>query len=94
MSEDAKACTRFLVSGRVQGVFFRGATQTEARRLALCGWARNLEDGRVEVLACGTRGALDELERWLWRGPSAARVVDVQRTALPVSDEYADFQVF
>lgn len=65
---------RFLVSGRVQGVFFRGTTQTVARRMGLCGFAKNLPDGRVEVVACGEPRSLKELERWLWQGPPHARV--------------------
>ena len=63
-----------LVSGRVQGVFFRGATAGEASRLGLAGWVRNLPDGRVEVLAEGERAALEALVRFCGRGPPAARV--------------------
>lgn len=70
-------CERFQVSGRVQGVGFRAATQGEARRLGLCGWARNLADGRVEVLAQGEPGAVRQLEQWLWQGPRLARVDSV-----------------
>jgi acylphosphatase len=73
------ACACFLISGRVQGVFFRAATREQARRLELVGWAENLADGRVEVYARGTPVALDELERWLWQGPPAAKVTTVQR---------------
>lgn len=65
---------RFIVSGRVQGVFFRASTAREATRLGLQGHAVNLADGRVEVLAVGEVAALAELERWLQRGPPAARV--------------------
>ena len=84
-------CVRYLVSGRVQGVYYRGAAQLVARRLHLRGLARNLSDGRVEVIACGESASLAELERWLWQGPAHARVDDV------VSEEieqrmYADFQ--
>lgn len=68
---------RFLISGKVQGVFFRASTREEALRLGLCGHARNLDDGRVEVVVSGDRSALQELERWLWQGPSAARVDEV-----------------
>lgn len=75
------SCARFVVSGRVQGVWFRGSTQTQAQRLGLHGYARNLVDGRVEVLACGDARALDELEAWLHRGPPMARVDAVQREA-------------
>lgn len=70
-------CRRCLVAGRVQGVFFRASTQRRAEDLGLTGHARNLPDGRVEVLACGAPSALEELEAWLWRGPSEARVEDV-----------------
>ena len=72
-------CAKFIVSGRVQGVFFRASTRTEAARLGLTGYAKNLPDGRVEVLACGDVHALDDLERWLRVGPPAARVENVQR---------------
>jgi len=72
-------CARFIVSGRVQGVFFRAYTRTEALRLGLNGYARNVADGSVEVLASGDAAALDELQRWLHIGPPAARVASVQR---------------
>ena len=72
-------CARFIVSGRVQGVFFRASTRTEALRLGLNGYARNVADGSVEVLASGDAAALDELQRWLHVGPPAARVQSVQR---------------
>jgi acylphosphatase len=70
---------RFYVSGKVQGVFYRAATREQAERFALSGYARNLTDGRVEVLAVGEEGAISALERWLWQGPPSARVEDVQR---------------
>ena len=70
---------RFLVSGRVQGVCFRASTREQALALGLGGVARNLADGRVEVIACGDRQALDALERWLHRGPPAAQVEQVLR---------------
>jgi acylphosphatase len=76
------ASARFLVSGRVQGVFFRASTRNEAERLGVAGSARNLADGRVEVLASGSDEALSALERWLWQGPPSARVDEVQREAV------------
>jgi acylphosphatase len=72
-------CARFLVTGKVQGVFFRASVRNEALKFKLCGYARNLQDGRVEVVACGDAAAVDELEQWLWQGPPAARVDDVLR---------------
>ncbi|RMD68062.1 MAG: acylphosphatase [Gammaproteobacteria bacterium] len=71
------ACMRCIVSGRVQGVFFRAHTRDEARRLGLKGWVRNLPGGEVEVVACGDENQLEALRAWLWQGPPLARVEDV-----------------
>lgn len=68
------------MSGRVQGVGFRYATCLEARRLGVSGYVVNLPDGRVEVLACGTHEAINELLAWLETGPPAARVDEVAVT--------------
>jgi acylphosphatase len=65
---------RFYVAGRVQGVFFRASAQQEARRLGLSGWAKNLSDGRVEVLAIGAEELVDTMAEWLQLGPRLARV--------------------
>ncbi|MDH3315992.1 MAG: acylphosphatase [Gammaproteobacteria bacterium] len=70
-------CRRCLVSGRVQGVFFRGSTQREALALGLKGRAANLADGRVEVIACGPKDKLDLLCKWLEHGPPSASVTSV-----------------
>lgn len=75
-------CARFLISGKVQGVFFRASTRQHADRLGLAGRAVNLDDGRVEVVACGDEDALEELEQWLHQGPPSARVSGVEREAL------------
>jgi acylphosphatase len=69
---------RFLVFGKVQGVYFRHSARLEANRLALRGIARNLPDGSVEVLVKGGAGAVAELQRWLHRGPKHARVDEVR----------------
>ncbi|HET8552611.1 MAG TPA: acylphosphatase [Gammaproteobacteria bacterium] len=68
------SCRRFKVSGRVQGVFFRASTRAEAERLGITGYAANLADGCVEVLACGEADALDDLAAWLRHGPPRAEV--------------------
>jgi acylphosphatase len=73
---------RFLVFGKVQGVFFRHSTRLEAKRLVIRGIARNLPDGSVEVLAQGTASAVEELRVWLNRGPAQARVDIVQELDL------------
>jgi acylphosphatase len=68
---------RCLIAGRVQGVYYRSSTATEAQRLKLDGWVKNLPDGRVEVVAAGAAAAVSSLAGWLWRGPPAARVESV-----------------
>lgn len=70
-------CVRCLVSGRVQGVFFRASTRHQAEKLGITGYARNQADGRVEVLACGEPAAIDQLKAWLSKGPPNARVTGV-----------------
>jgi acylphosphatase len=65
---------KYLVSGRVQGVGYRVFVQRTARDLGVRGWARNLEDGRVEVLGIGSLDQLDDLEGELRLGPPAAEV--------------------
>jgi acylphosphatase len=77
---------RCRVTGRVQGVFFRAATQRQARLLGLVGHARNLADGSVEVLAVGSPAALAELRVWLRVGPTAARVASVECSSEPLPD--------
>lgn len=69
---------RVLVSGKVQGVFFRQSTQEQAERLGVEGWVRNLTDGRVEGLFQGPAEAVDDLVAWCRRGPARARVEDVE----------------
>lgn len=76
-------CARFIVTGVVQGVFFRASTRERALWLGVAGYACNLADGRVEVVASGSAEALDELDGWLHHGPPAARVDGVAREALP-----------
>lgn len=78
-------CVKCFVSGRVQGVWYRGSAQDKARELNLRGYAKNLPDGRVEVLACGESDLLEALLTWLAEGPPMARVSAVERH--PVSPE-------
>ncbi len=82
MSADATSkappvARRCLVSGRVQGVYYRASAQQRARAAGIAGHARNLEDGRVEVIACGEEQRVSEFIEWLWIGPSAAKVTQV-----------------
>ena len=85
-------CRRCLVSGRVQGVFFRGSTRREALALGLKGRAANLSDGRVEVIACGPEDRLDALCRWLEHGPPSASVSAVQCEPYDGGAEFHTFE--
>ena len=84
---------RFLVSGRVQGVFYRASTREQALRLGLRGHATNLDDGRVEVLAAGDADALETLAGWLHHGPPNARVEAVERSPASVDEAGEDFRI-
>ena len=76
-----------LVTGRVQAVCFRLATREQADLYGLTGWVRNLQDGRVEVMAFGDEQQLDNLKQWLKSGPAMAQVLDVE-------SETVEFQNF
>ena len=82
----AQAALRCIVSGRVQGVFFRASTARRARELGLVGHALNLDDGNVEVFAVGPRAQVEALCAWLEVGPPAARVEGVAVAAVAVPD--------
>ena len=74
---------RLLVAGRVQGVFYRAACKAEAQRLGVAGWARNLRDGRVEVVAEGEETAVARLAQWCREGPPRALVTKVESVTEP-----------
>jgi acylphosphatase len=78
---------RLIVSGHVQGVFYRATTATRARELGLLGHARNLADGRVEVIAEGTPDAVSALIAFCRDGPPAARVAAVEVAELEPTGE-------
>ena len=79
-------CAHFTVSGHVQGVFFRATAREKALSLGLSGWAKNLPDGRVEVVVSGPADQVAKLEAWLREGPRQAEVAQVVRETvdLPV----------
>ncbi len=83
-----------IVHGRVQGVGYRDFVATEARRLHLVGWVRNVADGDVEVLAEGEDTALAHLVLMLEKGPAPARVDEVTTTLGVPSGEFPDFRVY
>ena len=84
---------RVIVTGRVQGVWFRGSTCDKARALGVKGYVRNQADGSVEFVAEGEDAMVDELVRWARQGPSVARVDNIKVDILPYKDEYQDFRI-
>ncbi len=83
---------RFLVTGRVQGVFFREHTRRRAVKLSLAGHAINLSDGRVEVLVQGDGQAIDAMQDWLWQGSPLSRVTDVSIESVDSGNEISGFR--
>ena len=83
----------FLISGRVQGVFFRDSTKKEALKLGLQGSAVNLSDGTVKVCFRGESEDIDLLERWLHKGPELARVDSVIEVDIDQQLELNGFKV-
>ena len=81
------------ISGRVQGVFFRGSARSQARALGLAGWARNLPDGQVEIVAEGEAGRVAEFLDWCKLGPPAARVDACRVAEESPLGEFQDFEV-
>jgi len=73
------------VSGRVQGVYYRGTAANRARAAGLSGYARNLPDGRVEVLLQGPDAAVEAFIQWLWVGSVASKVTAVEVRDVPTA---------
>lgn len=77
---------RYIISGKVQGVYYRQSTKNKAEELGIKGTAENLKTGEVEIFACGDEEALAEFEKWLWIGPPLAKVDRVEKTEFFPSD--------
>lgn len=88
-----KKQVRLLISGVVQGVFFRASALYRARELNLSGFARNLSDGRVEILAEGDVESLQKLIRWAQQGPSGAVVEKVEEDWRDAQGTFKEFSI-
>ena len=80
-----------IVSGRVQGVFFRASGAGVGRELGVTGWIRNRSDGTVELVAEGTREAVQSLINWCRQGPPGSRVDEVKVTWEEAQGHFQDF---
>ena len=90
---DEMARLHMVISGRVQGVFFRGATLDEAFALGLTGWVRNRPDRKVEIVAEGKRRNLEMLQAWAQQGPSSARVENVDAEWAEYTGAFSGFRI-
>lgn len=81
------------IYGRVQGVFFRAATQDKARKLGLTGWVRNSSDGAVNICAQGNPAALTQFIEWCSRGPASAKVTKIEKTWQEPNHAFHGFQI-
>ncbi|EGR4115721.1 acylphosphatase [Vibrio cholerae] len=88
-----KQCSKFIVSGHVQGVGFRYHTSHQGLKLGLTGYAKNLNNVDVEVVACGTPERLEELYLWLQEGPKTASVRQVLRLSSELEHDYQGFEI-
>ncbi len=81
------------VQGTVQGVFFRAGAQEQAKKLGLVGYATNLGNGSVEIVAEGEQEQLEELLMWCWKGPKGAKVTDLEFAWGLTTGEFEEFEV-
>lgn len=82
-----------VISGRVQGVWFRASTREVAQRLGIIGWVRNMPDGSVETHIQGDDNAVEQMLDWCRQGPPGARVDYVDITDALIQKEYRSFSV-
>lgn len=93
MSESENLRLHAVISGRVQGVGFRGFTATTAQRIGVTGWVRNRINGTVEAVAEGDQASLDTFLRQVSAGPGPSYVDNVEIKWLPATGEFSNFKV-
>ena len=90
---DDKACAHVIISGRVQGVFFRMKTKETADRLGISGWVKNRADGTVEALFEGEKERIDHMLVWCRKGPPLSKVTDVALTYETYTGGFSSFNI-
>lgn len=88
-----KKAVHAIISGRVQGVFFRMETRRTAERLGVTGWVRNRPDGSVEAIFEGDSEKVDQVVYWCKKGPPAATVTDLQVAETGFTGEFKNFSI-
>ena len=92
-SQTSMIRARIVISGRVQGVYFRASARDVARAPRLSGWVQNRRDGDVEAVVEGEADAVQAFIAWCHTGPPGAHVTEVQVTMDPYTDEYQGFHI-
>jgi acylphosphatase len=86
-------CEKCIVTGLVQGVFYRDSAKQQAEKLGVTGYVKNIPEGHVEVLICGTPEAVGHMKAWLWDGPEHAHVSNVKCELFEDKEVPAGFDV-
>lgn len=84
---------RVLISGRVQGVFFRASTRQKAEQIGINGWVKNTSDGKVEAVFEGDEQKVNKMINWCRQGPDLANVEDVKVEDKDSSEGYSGFSI-
>lgn len=84
---------RVLISGRVQGVFFREKTRSMAKKIGVTGWVKNLSDGRVEAVFEGSKKSVEKIVNWTKRGPILAKIEGIDIEWQEYKGEFVDFEI-
>ena len=90
---NGKTRVYIIVRGLVQGIFFRVSTKEKAQQLGITGWVRNLDSGKVEIIAEGEKKKLEELIEWCNKGPSSARIEEVKTEWQLYKAEFENFDI-
>ncbi|HIG99893.1 MAG TPA: acylphosphatase [Thermoplasmata archaeon] len=88
-----KTRVHVLISGKVQGVWYRASTKQKADGLGIMGWVRNTVDGNVEAVFEGEKAKIDEMITWCWIGPQRAQVTDIKMLPTHSDETYTSFIV-
>lgn len=88
-----KRRVRVIISGKVQGVFFRMETQKAALTCGVCGWVKNRADGAVEAVVEGNTDQVEKMLQWCWKGSPHSAVTDVAVEEEAYTGEYSGFNI-
>lgn len=82
-----------VISGKVQGVFYRASTKEKADTLGITGWVKNMPGGKVEAVFQGDEQQVQKMIEWCWNGPPQSQVIDIKVRREPLSDNFFSFNI-